>query len=505
MDYIQVLASLFFLFLNAFFVLVEFAIVRARITKIEELAQAGNKVAKLAHKILININSYLASIQLGITIASIGLGWLAQPLVTKIINSFLINVPWEIIKFYSYTISISISFIVVTAIHIILGEQVPKYIAISFAEKITLIFAIPLSIFYQITYYPMLIINNSANLIIKLMGIKKIKEENIHSEDEIKLILSKTEEIGKITLSRLMIFEQLFDFGKTIVKEIMTPIERVIHIDKNIKFADFLNILKTYKFSRYPIKDGDNFIGFIHVKDVIINFSCFNDDNFDVLKFIRPIKSISHKMPLEKALRYFQENNLNISLVENDNKEIVGFISVEDIIEDFVGEIRDEFEKRPKYRLDEIVEKQHSIMNLKSRDRISAIEELVNNFFITHKVNFSKTDVIDRLIKREKAFSTAIGHGFAIPHARIDNISKPIVIIGKSEEGIYFNSPDNKPVHFVFLIITPYNEPSLQLNILSKISKLISNVLLRKKLLKANNIEQIINVFTIFEDSIPVD
>jgi len=505
MKLIDLMLVAFFLFLNALFVLAEFAIVRVRPTKLEELSQKGSIPAKVALEIVSNINSYLAAIQLGITIASIGLGWKAQPFVTQILNTLFKNLNVEFVKYYSYGISVVVSFVIVTLAHIIVGEQVPKYIAISISEKITLIFAIPLKIFYKLTYYPMLFINKSSEFVVGVLGIKKSYGDILHSEDEIKIILSRSEELGKITLQRLMMFEHIFDFGKTIVKEIMTPIDKVVFLDLNSSYSDFIRVLKEHKFSRYLVKDGEKVLGFVHIKDVFLNE--FYGESFDLRKIIREIKVISENILAEKALRFFQENNIQISLVSDTKGKITGILSIEDIIEEICGEIRDEFEKRPVYRLDLILDEKASLMDLKSTDRFDVISEMIDKLF-ENKVLINQTDIReikDKVIKREKSFSTAVGHQFAIPHARIEELRKPIMLVGRSEKGIEFNSPDLKPVRFVFLILTPYSDPSVQLNILSKISRLISNITLRNKLLRAKTIDKVKEILTIFEDSIPID
>ncbi|MCX7905733.1 MAG: CNNM domain-containing protein [Elusimicrobiales bacterium] len=505
MEFWKIFAIVFFLSLNAIFVLVEFAVVSVRRTRIEELAQnEKNIVARISLEILNNINAYLASIQLGITASSIGLGWVAQPYVSSLINSLIPDINLLTLRVSSYSISIIISFFIVTFAHIILGEQVPKYIAISLSEKIVLIFAIPLKIFYRITYYPMLIINNVSEFFISLIGLKEMKNEASHSEDEIRLILSKSEEIGKISLQRLMMFDHLFDFGKTKVKEVMVPVDKIVFLNSNITFDDFFNIVKTKKFSRYPIKDANGeFIGYIHIKDILFDDCFFISQNFSIKKFIRPLYKVNENEFIENVLRLIQENHQPILIVENENGEITGLLTLEDIIEDLTGEIRDEFETRQTFRLDEVFSVEGSVIGLKARDRFSAIEELIDKIstFIPY---ISKSEISERVIKREKMLSTAIGHQIALPHARIYGLDKPIVSVGISEEGIDFLSPDAKPVKVIFLILTPYHEPSCQLDILSKISKLILNTTLRKKLLKAKTPLKIKEIFTIFEDSVPV-
>lgn len=505
MDYISFFISAIFLLLNAFFVLIEYAMVRSRTTKFQELALKGSKNARIALDIANNINPYLASIQLGVTIASIGLGWIAQPFVAKILNVFFYAIPFDILKLYSYPVSIGVAFLIVTSLQMIVGEQVPKYIALSKAEGIILFFALPLKIFYKLTYYPMIVINSSSEFIVRLLGLKKQSDdERTPSEDEMKLILSQSEELGKISLQRLLMFDHLFDFGKTSVKEIMTPLDKVVFVDINSNFEDIIDTLNKFKFSRYPVKENGRYVGYIHIKDIVLNYKTFKSEGFKLSSFMKEIKSLKEKVPVERALKYFQENQIQLSLVENENKEIVGILSVEDIIEDLVGEIRDEFEKRPAYRLDAILDRGASIISLSSNDRFAAIDEMIDKLYNSGLIT-NKYEVRDKIIKREKSFSTAIGHQVAIPHARIEGLKKPIITVGFHQNEIFFPSPDNRNVKIIFMILTPYSDPSIQLNILSKISKLISNVTLRRKLFKSKSIDEVLEVLTTFEDSMPLD
>lgn len=507
----EVLIALGFLFMNAVFVLVEFAIVKVRFTRMEELAQKGNINAKISLEILQNINSYLASIQLGVTMASLGLGWIGEPAFAKLMEPFFqkINIPF--IKLYSYSISFGFAFAIISALHIIAGEQVPKYIAISTSEKIMLFFAIPLKIFYKLTYYPMTLINGAANAIVKLFNLKKNEYEMAHSEDELRIILGQTEELGKISLGRLMMFEHLFDFGRTTVKEVMTTKKNIVSISLEAGVPGILSVIREKKYSRYPVTDNTGkYIGFIHIKDLIVTLSNYFDFNkVDLKNILREIKTIDHNITLEKALKIFQENRIQIALVKQkgashnaDNEEITGLLTLEDIIEELTGEIRDEFETLPDFTLNNILSKESSIMDLKSIDRYGAIQEMINKLFERNTL-IDKQSIIKKIIEREKSFSTAMGHQVAFPHARIENLKKPILIVGKSSKGINFPSPDNLPVKIIFMILTPFNDPTIQLKILAKLSKIISNLTLRKRLFSAKNIENICNVFSTFENKIP--
>ncbi len=496
-----------FLLMNAIFVLVEFAIVKVRYTRIEELAQKGNINAKTALEILQNLNSYLASIQLGVTMASLGLGWIGEPAFAKLIEPLFESMNIEFLRAYSYTISFGFAFAVISALHIIAGEQVPKYIAISISEKITLIFAIPLKIFYKLTYYPMLLINGSANLMIKPFKLKTNEHEMSHSEDELRIILGQTEEMGKISLGRLMMFEHLFDFGKTAVKEVMTSSSNISSITLPVDFENLNRIIKEKKYSRYPVKsETGQYLGFIHVKDLIFNLSQVKvSGTLDLDPYIRDIKTIEENMSLEKALKFFQENRIKIALVKGDRQqkeEVTGILTLEDIIEELTGEIRDEFETPPNFTLNDIFNKELSSFDIKSEDRYGAIQEMIDKLF-ENKTIIDKDEITRKIMEREKAFSTAMGHQVAFPHARLEHLKKPILVIGKSAKGISFPSPDNSPVKMIFMILTPFNDPSIQLTILSKLSKIISNLTLRKRLLSAKTSEAVSNVFSAFENKIP--
>jgi CBS domain containing-hemolysin-like protein/mannitol/fructose-specific phosphotransferase system IIA component len=499
--FIEVLIAIAFLLMNSIFVLVEFAIVKVRYTRMEELSQKGNLNAKIALEILKNINSYLASIQLGITMASLALGWIGEPAFAKLIEPIFKLSGIRYLNIYSYTISFAFAFAVISSLHIIVGEQVPKYLAISASERMMLLFAIPLKIFYHITYYPMLVINKSANLITSLFKIKKTEYETTHSEDELRIILSQSEEIGKISLGRLMMFEHLFDFGKTQIKEVMTHKDKIIALDIDISYEDLMNIISEKKISRYPIYDKikKEYIGYIHIKDIVLR-NC--ERELDFKKYIRPIKFINMNLTLEKALKEFQEYRMQLALVINEKGEISGLLALEDILEELVGEIRDEYETMPEITLNNILNKGIEIIDLKSEDRFPAIEELIGKIY-DKKVIINKEIILKKIIDREKSFSTALGHQIAIPHARLEYLKKPVLIIAQSAKGIKFPSPDNMPVKIIFLILTPFNDPSIQLKILSKLSKLISNVTLRKKMLSAKNIETISNIFSTFENKIP--
>ncbi|MCG2724973.1 MAG: CNNM domain-containing protein [Elusimicrobia bacterium] len=504
--FFALLAAAVFLIMNAFFVLAEFAIVKVRFTRLEELALKGNTSAKIAKEAVTHLDAYLSTCQLGITIASLGLGWLGEPAFAKLITPALYYFGINLSPAVHHSIAFAVAFTLITSLHVVVGELAPKNMAIRMPEKSTLMIAIPLKLFHHIMFVPMWLLNESANYLLKICGIKSSADELVHSEDELRMILGQSQEYGKISLGRLMMFEHLFDFGKTRVKEIMTPKSSIAFISMQKPWIENLKIIKERKLSRYPLTKNsiDETFGFIHFKDLALSFldcntSCDNPDN--LLKIKREISTISQEIPAEKALREFQEKRIHIALVKNPENKISGLLTMEDIVEELTGEIRDEFDMAPPVRLSRIILKDACIFDLQETDRFKTIEIILNKVQSCLPL-FDKEIALKAIIKREMNFSTALGHQTAFPHARLESLLKPIIVLAKSEKGINFPSADNKSVKLVFMILTPFNEPTTQLKILAGLSGLISNLTLRQRLFSVKDSEQFQNILIAFENKV---
>ncbi|MBI4349890.1 MAG: DUF21 domain-containing protein [Elusimicrobia bacterium] len=500
--FLDLLIAALLILLNALFVVVEFALVKVRFTRLEELASKGLKTAKLAKKQVKHIDAYLSSIQLGITMASLGLGWVGEPAMAAILEPVFAWLALPISPAALHTVSFVIAFAFITGAHVVVGEQAPKYLAILMPEKITLLSAIPLELFYKATYFPMLAINTSANFFLGLFRLKPGESEALHSDEELRMILGQSQEHGKLSLGRLMMFEHLFDFGKTKVKEVMTPRGAIGFINLDAPVEEALKLIKERRYSRYPLAAADGTTaGYVHFKDLygcLLN-TCAAGPDFHALK--RPITEISEEISVERALRDFQQKRIQLAMVRNSRGETTGLLTMEDIVEELTGEIRDEFDQPPKLLLSSLLLPEACRLDLKETGRFEAIEEVLTALHAASP-GFDRDEALKAIIKRETNFSTALGHQTAFPHARLASLSKPLLAVGKSKEGIYFPSPDNQPVKLIFLILTPFNEPILQLSILSQLSGLISNPTLRKRLLSAKAPENLMDIVHTFENKV---
>ena len=501
---LDLLIALLLILLNAAFVIVEFSLVKVRFTRLEELAAQGLKTARLAKNQVQHIDSYLSSIQLGITMASLGLGWVGEPALAAILAPVLgwFSVPLN--SPLSHTISFTAAFAFITGLHVVVGEQAPKYMALLMPEKFALYSAIPLEIFYRVTYLPMLAINRSANFVLHLFRLKPSESEALHSDEELRMILGQSQEHGKISLGRLMMFEHLFDFGKTRVKEVMTPRAAIAVLTPSAPWPENLKIVKEKQFSRYPLAGpGGAINGYIHFKDLTVEILTRGAVPAvpDLAAVKRPLLEIQEEMSVERALRDFQDKRVQLALVKNAKGEATGLLTMEDVIEELTGEIRDEFEQPPKLLLSHLIVKGACEMEMKEPGRFEAIRELLEKLHASSP-SFDKEEALKAIIKRETNFSTALGHQTAFPHARLASLSKPLLAVGKSRDGVHFPAPDNQPVKLIFLILTPFNEPTLQLSILSQLSGLISNITLRKRLFSAKSSENLMDIVHAFENKV---
>ncbi|WP_459477284.1 hemolysin family protein [Clostridium saccharoperbutylacetonicum] len=339
---INVIIVIFLVFMNGFFVATEFAMVKVRKSRVETLALDGNKNAKYTLKIVKDLNSYLSACQLGITLASLGLGWVGEPafadMLRPLINLF--NLP----EITLHSIAVVLGFSIITALHIVLGELVPKSLAIISAEKIALYTALPLIGFYKITYPIMWSFNHSTNLVLKIFGISQVDEhEAAHTDEEIKLLVEDSYKHGLIDQTELTFVDNIFDFSEKTVREIMIPRTDMACVFIEDSFEEIVKYVLEEQLTRYPIcKDSkDNVIGFIHIKDL---FKLKIEGNENIEGIIREIKFVPESLSISELFTAFKEEKAQMAIIIDEFGGTSGLVTTEDILEEIVGEIQDEFD-----------------------------------------------------------------------------------------------------------------------------------------------------------------
>jgi CBS domain containing-hemolysin-like protein len=333
--------------LNGFFVAAEFAMVKVRNTRIETLVSEGNLKAKFAQQLTTHLDAYLSACQLGITLASLGLGWIGEPAVAALMEPVFsaLGFSQQTIE----TISFAIAFSIITSLHIILGELAPKSVAIQKAEQITLWIAPPLILFYKVMYPFIWFMNGTANRILQSFGIEPITEgEAAHTEGEIRILMEESHRQGFIDQTELTLMDNIFEFAERNAREVMIPRTDMICLFIQNSYEENLEIALAEHKTRYPVcdSDKDNILGFVHVKDLLSPLAVAKKPIFKSI--IREILAVPESMQLSSVLKLMQKNRVQIAIVVDEYGGTAGLVTVKDIIEEIVGEMQDEFDdERP--------------------------------------------------------------------------------------------------------------------------------------------------------------
>lgn len=337
-------AIVFFLvFLNGFFVAAEFAMVKVRGSKIETLLQEGHPQAKYAKELVEHLDAYLSACQLGITLASLGLGWVGEPAIARMLEPLFIQL--ELPLTLVHTISFIIAFSIITALHIILGELAPKSVAIQKSDRVTLWTAGPLIAFNKIMYPIIYVLNGTSNRLLKLIGLNVADSHEVaHTEEEIRLLMKESHEQGLINQSNLTFVDNIFDFAGTTVEEIMVPRINMICLYLEDSFQENLKVVLSEGKTRYPLCDGDkdNIIGYIHIRDMLRPLS--TGDTPQMKELVRDLSRVPATMRIGELLKFFQNNKGALALVLDEYGGTAGMVTLEDVLEEIVGEIQDEFD-----------------------------------------------------------------------------------------------------------------------------------------------------------------
>ncbi len=331
--------------INGFFVAAEFALVKVRASQLDVKAQKGSSRAKLAKTLLEKLDAYLSATQLGITLASLALGAVGEEVISHFVIGVFAKTGMVTNPLTIHSISLPIALTLLTFFHVTLGEQIPKMIGIKFSMDTLLLFAWPLRIFYFIFSPFIWLLNKTSSIVLRVIGVKKVGDDEVHTEEELRLILTESEEGGAIKPSENELIQNVFDFDDRIVKQIMVPQNRVVALDVELGRGEITKRVIEEGFSRIPIYMGDidNVIGIVHSKDLL---KALIENRFRTLKDImRPVHFIPESMKINELLRDFQKHHIQMAIVTNEFGSTAGLITMEDIIEELVGEIQDEHDE----------------------------------------------------------------------------------------------------------------------------------------------------------------
>ncbi len=346
MDIYSISIVIVLIALTAFFVAAEFAIVKVRSSRIDYLIAEGNNRATSVKTVITNLDEYLSACQLGITVTALGIGWFGKPALKQMFDTFFVNL--NISTQLADIFAVILVFLFITFLHVVIGELAPKTFAIQKAEQVSLFVAKPLIFFYRIAFPFIWVLNGSARIITKLLGLKPPKgHDEVHSEEELRLLVSESYKNGEINQSEYKYVNKIFEFDDRIAKEIMVPRTEMHIISKEMAAEEALQKMSQEKYTRYPVVDGDkdHVIGFVNFKDIFTDFVQHNAvSNKKVEQYIRPIILVIDSIPIHDLFLKMQKERTHIAILIDEYGGTSGLVTVEDILEEIVGDIQDEFD-----------------------------------------------------------------------------------------------------------------------------------------------------------------
>ncbi|MDF0720270.1 hemolysin family protein [Kaistella sp. PBT33-4] len=389
-DIIKLLLALFLVLLNGFFVAAEFSIVKVRYSQIQIKAAEGNSMAKQAEFIIKRLDEYLSATQLGITLASLALGWVGESAMHHIIEKMFLYFEVVADQTTITTVSLVISFLIITVMHIVFGELIPKSIAIRKAEATTMAIAVPLRVFYTVFKPFIWTMNQMSNAVLRLMKIHPASEHEIHSTEELQLLVKQSADSGEIQEENYEIIKNAFDFTDHSAKQIMVPRQNILSIDIEDPIDEVINQIMDSGYSRIPVyKDSiDNVIGIFYTKEIIREYvrSKGAITHQDLERLMREAFFVVGSKKISDLMKIFQQKKQHLAVVIDEFGGTEGIITLEDILEELVGEIQDEEDDEEKV-VDQVGENTYWVQATQPLDEIN--EFLPKKFPLSEEGEFN--------------------------------------------------------------------------------------------------------------------
>lgn len=384
--FINIFIILFLLFVNAFFVAAEFSLVKVRKTRLEQLCNEGNSNAKKALKLVNDVNRMLAAAQLGVTIASIALGWVAESTIVQIIEPFINIFTHSAGKMSAHIIAVPISFILVTYFHVLLGEQLPKCISLRHPETLSLLIATPMDMFITLFKPFVWLLEVSGNKILAACHANSEDASLVHSTEELDMLVDASYSEGVLNETEAEMLHNMFKFSDLMAKQVMIPRTDMVCIPNDISYEELTKETLGNQYTRYPVYEDniDKILGFIHVKDLYT--LAMTKDTFSINKLIRPLILIPETMTLDNLIIEFKKRHCQIAVVIDEFGGTSGLITLEDVLEEIIGDVQDEFDEDAEADIKEIGE------NTYLANAMMRIDEFVE-FFGLKESQFEEDDV----------------------------------------------------------------------------------------------------------------
>ncbi|MGA2975324.1 MAG: CNNM domain-containing protein [Spirochaetia bacterium] len=492
---IYVLIAIVLIFLNAFFVLAEFAAVKMRPTQVEALAEAGNGRARIVERIQAHLDEFLSVCQVGITLASIGLGFVGEPAFAKLILPAVqwVGITGVATRITAHSVAIAIAYLLVSFLHIVLGELVPKSVAIRSTEKSALLTAWPMVIFRYIFIAPIWLLNATVNGILRVFRLPPVTGHGAHSEEEIRIILDQSQSSGMLSFRRLLHMENVLDMGTLTVRNAMRARRLVRCLSTTAPRLENEKIIAEYRYSRYPVlgEDPEKPLGYVHIKDLFLADRAGKQAS-DLKSFVRPCLQFKEQDPLEQRLSEMQRRAAHMALVFAEEGKWTGIITLEDAVEEVIGTIEEEYPNEPTIRLADLLMPEHTLLDVEGASILAATRNALLRISVSD-LPVSRDAIMLSVADRERLGSSYVGRRLAIPHARLSRLSRPMVIVARMKTPI--PAPvANEDINLLFILLTPADTPRIHQILLSHIAGIFESDFLEGRLEDAATAAELHNV-----------
>jgi CBS domain containing-hemolysin-like protein len=348
LDLLGLVAVVFLVLLNGFFVAAEFSLVSVRHTRITELVEQGNATAEDVQEALANPDRVIAATQLGITLASLGLGWIGEPALSHLLEPIIELFPVELQAGLSHSISAGIAFAIITFLHVVVGELAPKSIALQNPEGTSLVIARP-TLWSERLFKPFIwALNGTGNALLRLVGVQPASgHQLVHSVEELKMLVTASAEGGVVAPQESELLHAIFEFGDLLVRQVMIPRTEIIAVEADLPLTEILPLITESTYTKFPVYDDDldNILGIIHIKDLLRTMQEPGWQESTVRSLVREPMFIPETLPVSTLLRRFRDNRQHIAIILDEFGGTGGLVTLEDLLEEIVGEVSDPFDK----------------------------------------------------------------------------------------------------------------------------------------------------------------
>ena len=469
--------------LNGFFVVAEFAIVKVRSSRVTQLEASGDARATWVAEIQSKLDEYLSVCQVGITLASIALGMVGE-------RSAEIIMGGGVASRWRYVGAMVASYVLISGSHILLGELVPKSIAIRAADRAALFCARPLKYFHFLFFPALWLLTTLANALLRMLGFGRNSKGDEPEEEELRIILDESQERGVMSFRRLLFMENVFDLGRIVVRDTMRQRSKVRALDARLSWTENLRIIQDSRFTRYPLltHDSERPKGFVHLKDLIVHTLGAVPD---LQALARPLLATTEETLVEVLFAEMQRRRIHVALVTDQNSKWTGFVTLEDIIEELVGSIRDEFDDEEPIRLIDTLTADRVQFDIEAESPTLAFRNALSRL-AKHSVPLLSGQLLEGVEGRIHLVGTYVGNGIAIPHARVTGLGKPMCMILRSNDGVSCDGTVEK-AHLLFVLLTPAGQPRVHQRLLAIIAGLLhESEYVKDRLMTATSSEDVL-------------